>query len=75
MKAITGRYLQKWENMGTLTWYPELRRYTFDIACKLLVGIDGGTETKLRNWFEEWTNGLFTVPLRLPGTKFSRALK
>lgn len=75
MKAITRRYLQKWENRGTLTWYPELRKYTFDIACKLLVGIDGATETKLGNWFEEWCNGLFTIPLRVPGTKFSRALK
>ncbi|MBC6418937.1 MAG: cytochrome P450 [Prochloron sp. SP5CPC1] len=75
MKAITRRYLQKWENMGTLTWYPEMRQYTFDIACKLLVGIDGATETNLRDWFEEWCNGLFTVPLGLPGTKFSRALK
>lgn len=74
MANITRRYLEKWEKMGTLTWYPELRQYTFDVACKLLVGIDGATETDLRDWFETWCNGLFTLPIRLPGTKFTRAL-
>jgi cytochrome P450 len=75
MESITRRYLDKWENQGTLTWYPELRKYTFDVACKLLIGTDSGSDTHFGELFEQWCNGLFTIPLRLPWTKFSRALR
>ena len=75
MEEITHQYLQKWVKIGTLTWYPELRNYTFDIAAKLLVGIDSGSQTPLGHFFETWCEGLFTIPLRLPWTKFGRAWK
>lgn len=75
MEDITANYLEKWVKMGTLTWYPELRDYTFDIASRLFVGSDGGSETKLAGLFEEWVQGLFTIPLSLPWTKFGKALR
>jgi cytochrome P450 len=75
MEDFTHRYLHKWEQMSTLIWYPELRKYTFDIACKLLIGKQQATDTNLEELFEDWCNGLFTIPLRLPGTKFNRACK
>ena len=75
MESITRRYLDKWERQGTFTWYPELRSYTFDVACKLLIGTDSGSDSHLGELFEQWCNGLFTIPLRLPWTKFSRALR
>ncbi|HEY9673109.1 MAG TPA: cytochrome P450 [Waterburya sp.] len=75
MESITQRYLEKWERQGTLTWYPELRSYTFDIACKLLVGTDSASDSHFGELFEEWCNGLFTVSLPLPWTQFGRALR
>ena len=75
MEDFTHRYLHKWEQKSTLIWYPELRKYTFDIACKLLIGKQQATDTNLEELFEDWCNGLFTIPLRLPGTKFNRACK
>lgn len=75
MERITASYLEKWQQMGTLTWYPELRNYTFDIASRLLVGSEGGSETKLGELFEGFSNGLFTIALPLPGTKFKKALR
>lgn len=75
MESITYRYLKKWERLGTLTWYPELRQYTFDVACKLLVGRDSSSDSEFGELFEEWCNGLFTIPIRLPWTRFSRALR
>lgn len=75
MVAITRNYLQKWERMGTLTWYPELRKYTFDVACKLLVGTDASSDSRLGELFEKWCDGLFTIPMSLPWTKFGRALR
>jgi cytochrome P450 len=73
MHDMTQRYVQQWVKLETFRWYPELRNYTFDIACKLLVGLDDGSQTDLGHWFETWCNGLFSLPLPLPWTQFGRA--
>ncbi len=73
MEAISDRYCQRWLNLGELTWYPELRNYTLDIACKLLIGLDNGAETRLGELFETWCAGLFTIPVNLPWTAFGKA--
>lgn len=75
MMNITRDYLDRWEQQGTLTWYPELRNYTLDIACQLLVGIPSGSQSDFGEWFETLARGLFSVSLPLPGTRFSRALR
>ncbi|BAU63288.1 cytochrome P450 [Stanieria sp. NIES-3757] len=74
MEKITQEYLEKWEKLNTFTWYPELRNYTFDIASSLLVSTDGGSQTPLGEYFEEWCAGLFTLAIPLPWTKFGKAL-
>ncbi|MEG4286052.1 cytochrome P450 [Microcoleus sp. A006_D1] len=75
MEDITERYLQRWTQMSEFAWYPELRNYTFDVAGKLLVGIDNGSETALGHYFETWCDGLFSIPLDVPWTKFGKAKK
>ena len=75
MVRITQQYLGTWANQSELTWYPELRRYTFDIASHLFVGSEAGSETALGEAFETWCNGLFTLPIPLPWTKFGQALE
>ncbi len=75
MEEILRSYFNKWEKMGTLTWYPEIRKYTFDVACKLLVGTDAASDSNFVELFEELVRGLFTIPLRLPWTNFSKALR
>jgi retinoid hydroxylase len=75
MTEITDRYLAKWEQTGTLTWFPELKHLTFEIASCLLIGSQPGAETaKLSQWFTELTQGLFTLPLRWSQTTYGRAL-
>ncbi|MFB6276563.1 MAG: cytochrome P450 [Halothece sp.] len=74
MEKITQKYLTSWEEQHYLTWYPQLRNYTFDIASQLFVGLENGSQTELSYLFETWVKGLFTIPLSVPGTKFSRAL-
>ncbi len=75
IEQITGQYLERWADQGQteLVWYPELRRYTLDVACKLLAGLDNGSETELGHLFETWCAGLFSIPLALPWTKFGQA--
>ncbi|MBD2775693.1 cytochrome P450 [Iningainema tapete] len=75
MTDITRSYTQKWEQIGTLKWYPELRKYTFDVACKLLIGTDAAADSHFGELFEHWCEGLFTIPVPLPWTKFGRALR
>ncbi len=75
IEKITQQYLQKWETIANLTWYSELRRYTFDVACTLFVGQEKGSNTVLFSLFEEWCSGLFSLPLNLPQTRFGKALK
>jgi retinoid hydroxylase len=75
MTEITDRYLAKWEQTEILTWFPELKHLTFEIASCLLIGSQPGAETaKLSQWFTELTQGLFTLPLRWSQTTYGRAL-
>jgi retinoid hydroxylase len=73
LQQITDAYTKRWADQKTLIWYPELRRYTLDVACKLLVGLDDGANTPLGEHFETWSGGLFSIPLNLPWTRFGRA--
>ena len=73
IETITQAYTQAWAEQKDLTWYPELRHYTLDIACKLLVGIDRGSQTELGHLFEIWCQGLFSIPLALPWSRFGKA--
>lgn len=73
METMTRAYLERWEQQQELTWYPELRNYTFDVASKLFVGKDQASQTPLGQWFEEWVRGLFSLPINLPWTTFGKA--
>jgi cytochrome P450 len=75
MVEVTHRYCDRWQHQGTITWYPELRNYTLDIACQLIVGISFGSQSDFGKWFEKWSEGLFSLPLPLLGTRFSQALQ
>lgn len=74
MTEITQQYVEKWLQEKELTWYPELRDYTFDVACSLLISTENASQTKLASYFETWCKGLFTLPINLPWTNFGKAL-
>lgn len=75
MTEITDQYLSKWEQTGDLTWFPELKHLTFEIASVLLIGSEPGAETtELSRLFTELTNGLFTLPLKWSYTTYGRAI-
>ena len=76
MEGIVQNYLEKWESLGTFTWFGELKQMTFDIASSLLMGSEPGPLTaRLSQWFTELTTGLFAVPLRWNWTTYGKALK
>ncbi|WP_310486750.1 cytochrome P450 [Chamaesiphon sp. VAR_69_metabat_338] len=72
---ITDCYLAKWSQTGDLTWFPELKNLTFEIASVLLIGSEPGAQTtELSRLFTELTNGLFTLPLNWSYTTYGRAI-
>lgn len=73
MQEIIQTYTERWAEQGQLVWYPELRNYTLDVACKLLVGIDQGSQSELGHSFETWSKGLFSLPFDLPWSRFGQA--
>jgi retinoid hydroxylase len=75
MQQISDRYFDRWLQQETLAWYPELRNYTLDVACKLLVGLDHGADTVLGHYYEDWVRGLFSIPVNLPWTAFGKAFR
>jgi retinoid hydroxylase len=75
MTEITDRYLQTWEQMGDLTWFPEFKKLTFEIASVLLIGSEPGPKTtELSRLFTDLTNGLFALPLKWRFSTYGRAL-
>ena len=76
MEQIVTKYLQKWEIKRNLTWFPELKQMTFEIASALLLGSPPGDKTELLSqWFTELTNGLFAIfPIRASWSRYGKAL-
>jgi retinoid hydroxylase len=75
MQTISDRYFERWLKLGEFAWYPELRYYTLDVACKLLIGLDNGSATSLGHYYEDWVAGLFSFPVNLPFTAFGKAFR
>ncbi len=75
MSRISQKYLLNWLQLGTFVWFDEMKKLTFDIASSLLLSSEPGEETEqLSQWFTEFTNGLFALPLKLPWTTYGKAL-
>jgi retinoid hydroxylase len=76
MESITQRYLSKWEQMGEFAWFLENKQLTFDIASTLLIGTVPGEQTQtLSNLFNDLTNGLISVPVKLPFLPYGKAIR
>lgn len=76
MVAIADQYLQRWADLGELTWLPLMKEMTFEIASVLLVGGESGTAaSELSTVFTALTKGLFAFPIRLPFATYGKALQ
>ena len=74
MEAITQNYLEQWYKKQEIVWYDELQCYTFDLACKFLIGLDHASNSRLKLLYERWLGGLFSFnTVKLPWTKFGKA--
>ncbi|EIE23940.1 cytochrome P450 [Coccomyxa subellipsoidea C-169] len=58
-------------------FYSAARAFAFDIAATVLTGtrFDGDTLVKMREEFDVYADGLFSLPLNIPGTPYGKAVK
>ncbi|MEL7350162.1 MAG: cytochrome P450 [Cyanobacteria bacterium J06560_5] len=80
MVSLSQIYLKKWEAQRELTWFSELKKFTFEVASVLLIGTNVDKPSaphieQLSGWFTDLTNGLFTLPIRWGPTPYSKALQ
>ncbi|XP_009620720.1 beta-amyrin 6-beta-monooxygenase-like [Nicotiana tomentosiformis] len=63
-------------NNGVVKVFPLSKKYTFDLACRLFMNLVNPEEIKrLADPFTLVTNGIFSMPIDLPGTAYNRAIK
>lgn len=77
MDAMARQHLhQNWDSNRVVTVFPLSKKYTFDLACRLFMSLVDPEEIKrLADPFTLVTNGMFSMPIDLPGTAYHRAIK
>ncbi|WCJ30548.1 cytochrome P450 family 716 subfamily A polypeptide 1 [Euphorbia peplus] len=73
----TRQHLQNnWVGNEVVEVYPFAKDLTFALACRLLLGIENEEViAELQEPFGDFSAGLLSLPIDLPGTNFRRAIK
>jgi cytochrome P450 len=75
IQACLDRQAQEWERKARFACYDEFQRLTLEVACRLFLGTDDDTDhAALTLLIEQLASGLLALPIRFPGTAFSRAI-
>lgn len=76
MEQLALKHMRRWEQLGELTFHPEVKKLTFEVAANLMFGVDNESDNdRLSALFTTLVGGIFSLPLRVPGSAFSKALK
>ncbi|KAL0366865.1 UNVERIFIED_CONTAM: Beta-amyrin 28-monooxygenase [Sesamum radiatum] len=77
MDALSREHLEReWTPNAVVKVFPLSKKYTFELACRIFLGVvDPEVIKRLADPFTLATEGLFSVPIDLPGTAYNRAIK
>ncbi|XP_022879967.1 cytochrome P450 716B1-like [Olea europaea var. sylvestris] len=77
MEEEVRRHLEMhWNGKQNITVLPLMKTLTFNIICTLLFGVErGARRDKLVQYFQEILEGLWSIPINFPLTRFNRGLK
>lgn len=72
---ITNGYVQSWADRNQVDLYSELKKYSFDVACEFLVGEKNLSCKRIFADYKEWSDGMFSIPIRIPYSRFDKAYR
>ncbi|KAL1560644.1 beta-amyrin 28-monooxygenase [Salvia divinorum] len=62
-----------WQGKDVVKVFPTIKRYTFGLACRLFMGLEDDDHIgKLASLFNIFLEGIISLPVNLPGTRFWR---
>ena len=68
--------LLRWETLGEFGWLSELKRLALTGVCANTIGLGPGPELEiLLKDYQAASQGISSIPIPLPGTTYSKALK
>ncbi|KAL2487735.1 Cytochrome [Forsythia ovata] len=75
MDLVTQQHIEThWQGKEEVNVYPNVRLYTFEVACRLFMRIEEQEQIeKLADLFNIFVKGVISVPINFPGTKFYNA--
>ncbi|XP_027068261.1 beta-amyrin 6-beta-monooxygenase-like [Coffea arabica] len=76
MDSLTRQHLKTdWDPFQVVKVHPASRKITLALACKLVLGLEPEQTQRFSDSFTVSLQGLFSLPINLPGTTYNRALK
>ncbi|KAB1207553.1 Beta-amyrin 28-oxidase [Morella rubra] len=76
MDAATKQHLERHWNHGEVKVHPLAKNYTLTIACRIFLDVaDPDIIAKLEKPMQRISDGFVALPINLPGTIYSRALR
>jgi retinoid hydroxylase len=76
LERVLGRYLRRWAELHAFHWVPELVSLGLAAAASIFLGVAADREDpELERLLTDAVNGILSVPVDLPFTRFGRALR
>lgn len=75
LQRVTEQAFARWSTTGEFGWLEELKRLSLEAICTAVIGMAPGAEMdRLCHDYGVVTDGFATLPIRLPGTPYAKAL-
>jgi cytochrome P450 len=76
IQTTVERYFERWSSAAEIGWLDEMKRLSIEVICTTVIGMKPGEEMdRLRRDYGTLTAGFATLPINIPGTRYSKALR
>lgn len=77
VNSVAKKHLDsKWDSQKEVKVLPLIQEYAFAVACKIFLSIDDPKILQeITEPFYDFTTGLYSMPVNLPGTAYNKAIK
>ncbi|KAL8469996.1 hypothetical protein ACS0TY_032748 [Phlomoides rotata] len=75
-EEVRGHLQMHWQGKSQVTVLPLMKTLTFNIICSLLFGVERGPRREtFVLYFQQMIDGMWSIPIDFPFTRFNRSLK